>query len=100
MDFLLAIPRMTLAITGNLSAWVKLTQSDISAAALLVDRVSREERVPLNETPLDIPEGGTRDRVLGALLLMGVIELHRDQEEIWLRLPPAAKKSLGGPALE
>ncbi|RYD83913.1 MAG: hypothetical protein EOP84_06955 [Verrucomicrobiaceae bacterium] len=30
MDFLLAIPRMTLAVPANLSAWVRLSKSDQS----------------------------------------------------------------------
>lgn len=101
MDFLLAIPRMTLAIPANLSAWVRLTESHLSAAASLVDRLSAEQRIPVYEAPLEIPEQEVRERVLDALLLLGVIEFQREEDaSIWLKVTPAARNALGGPALE
>ena len=101
MDFLLAIPRMTLAIPANLSAWIHLSEAELSAAVLLVARLSSEQRMPLYETPLEIPQQETRDRVLNALLLLGVIEFQREADSsIWLKVQPAARNELGGPALE
>jgi hypothetical protein len=101
MDFLLAIPRMTLAVSANLSAWVRLSQADLLAAAFLVDRLSSLKRIPLHEAPLEIPKQVTRDKVLTGLLLLGVIEFQRESDfSIWLKITPEAKRSLGGPALE
>lgn len=101
MDFLLAIPRMTLAIPANLSAWVRFTEAHLSAAAVLVDRLSGEQRIPVYEVPLEIPEQAVRERVLDALLLLGVIEFQREADSsIWLKVTPATRNALGGPALE
>jgi hypothetical protein len=100
MDFLLALPRMTLAITGNLSAWQRLSASETSDAAIFMERLIAERRIPIHQTPLDLPDPESRDRILNSLMMLGLVELQHEGTTIWLRVPPAAKISIGFPVLE
>jgi hypothetical protein len=99
MDFMLAVPRMTLAIGGNLSAWQRLTTDQLVEAAHLLERVSRERRVAMHEIPLELPDPHEREIVLNALLLLGVVEIQHADDGIWLRVPPAVRETFGLPAL-
>jgi hypothetical protein len=85
-DFLLAIPRVTLAIWGNFSAWQRLTHDELILAAALLERVAREKRVELRSTPLDIPQEDAREKIIFALLLSRVLEFRREEGVAWLKL--------------
>lgn len=86
LDFLLAIPRTTLAIWANLSAWLRLSPADLHLAADLVAAVTREQKLPVHSVPLAIPDDATRDRVVFALLLLHVLEIRREDDVALLRL--------------
>ncbi len=86
LDFLLSVPRITLAVQENLSAWVSLTPSELALAAHLVDRVRQARKLPLHAAPLEIPEAGARERVILALLMLHVLELRHEEKTAWLRL--------------
>ena len=100
MDFLLAVPRMTLAIVGNLSAWLRLGRHEVQASAHLLERVLRVKKMPIHETPLEIPEPACRENVISALLLLGLLEIHKSDDGIWIRCPLALRESFRFPALE
>jgi hypothetical protein len=100
MDFVLAVPRMTLAIVGNLSAWLTLGRQEIHASASLLERVSQVKRLPIHETPLEIPERNCRENVISALLLLGLLEMHKADDVIWLRLPGSLREAFRFAALE
>jgi hypothetical protein len=93
-DVLLAVPRATLAVWGNLSAWQGLSESELAMAGQLIDRISAEGRVPLHTVPLDIPDRAARKKVLVALQLSEIVEVRRFEGAVWLSLSPANQLAL------
>jgi hypothetical protein len=93
-DFLFAIPRVTLAIWGNLSAWQRLSRDELILAATLLQRIAREKRVTLQSAPLDIPNPDTREKIIFALLLSRVLEFGREEGVAWLKLSSSAREEL------
>lgn len=85
-DFLLALPRITLAVPGTLRAALSLKASERAEAAALLRRLAEERRIPLHSVPLDIPDPRTRFRILFALQLLEVIEMRRRESEWSLSL--------------
>lgn len=85
-DFVLAIPRMTLAIGGTLRAWLRLSEMELRQAAELLHRLAEEKRVPMSGVRLEIPDPPTAAHVLFALQLTQIIDVRRDDTEYWLRL--------------
>lgn len=94
-DLLLAIPRATLAVWGNLSAWQRLDRGDLELAALVVDRLMREGRLPLYSLPLVIAERACRRKVIFALQLVELIELSREAGVPCLRLSKKGRRMCG-----
>jgi hypothetical protein len=87
-DFLLAIPRTTLAAWSTLTAWQWLSAREFSLAASLLERLSRERRVAVHSLPIDIPEDEVRWRILFALQLTQLVDLRRDGRDYWIVLNP------------
>ena len=94
MEFLIAVPRATLAVWGNLSAWQRLDERELGLAAELLAWLIEEGRVPLHRVPLEIPEPRDRMRILLALQLLEVISLRQGEDAVWLTL---AKQSGAAP---
>lgn len=86
MEFLLAMPRATLALWGNVSAWQKLDERELGLAAELIERIVDEERVPLHEVPVEIPDPRDRTRILTALQLIDVLNVRQGEDAVWLTL--------------
>jgi hypothetical protein len=86
-EFLLAIPRATLAVWGNLSAWQRLNETELAQAAQLLARIESEGRLPLHSVPLEIPQPKSRLRILLALQLVEVVHVSRMDGTVWLSLP-------------
>jgi hypothetical protein len=93
-EILLAIPRVTFAIGGTLSAWQHLTRHEFDTAAGLVERLIREHRLLLHSLPLEIPNDKLRLKVLFALQLVQIIEIRRENRELWIALNPLRPASL------
>ena len=93
-DILLAIPRVTLAISANLSAWQRLRREELILAAALLERVAREEKIEFQSTPLDIPEDARREKIILALLLSRALEFRREEGISWLTVSSAARDEL------
>ena len=85
-EFVLAVPRATLAVWGNLSAWQRLDPREMEMAAELLERLADEGRIPLHEVPLDLPDPKTRMRILLALQLVEVLDVERSEGTVWLSL--------------
>ncbi len=88
-DFLLAVPRATLAIWGNLSAWQRLTDDELELAAGLVKLLRDEPRLPLQSLPVELPDRASRRKILLALQLSQVIKIRRTNSVTWLSLTRA-----------
>lgn len=95
-ESLLAVPRATLAVWGNLSAWQKLDEREMGLATDLIARLLEERRVPLHQVPLDIPEPRDRMKILLALQLIEVLRVTRSDETLWLSLAPKNETSTRG----
>ena len=87
-EFILAVPRATLAVWGNLSAWQRLDPREMELAAEFLGRLLDEGRIPLHELPLEIPDPKTRMRILLALQLIEALNVKRSDGTVWLSLPP------------
>lgn len=99
-DFILAIPRMTLAIAGNLSARQRLTDADVEEAARLLERVWQRQRLAMQETPLEIPDDQRRMAVITALMLLGLLELYHANDGVWLRVSGSEREAIERTALK
>ena len=93
-DFLLALPRITLAIGGTLRAWLRLTRAECELAAAFLHRLAHERRVPLHSVPLDITGEPARFRILFALQILEAIDLRRDDHTLWISLNPRGPRAL------
>ena len=93
-DFLLAIPRMTLAIGGTLAAWQRLSDPDLAQAANFLHRLAQATRLPMSGVHVEIPDPAAATRILFALQITQVIDAHRDGQEFWLKLNPLRPASL------
>lgn len=86
MEFLIAVPRATLAVWGNLSAWQRLDARELGLAAELIERIADAGRVPLQQVPLEIPDPRDRMRILLALQLIEVLSIRQGEDAVWLSL--------------
>jgi hypothetical protein len=85
-ECVLLVPRMTLSVGGTLAAWQRLDDADLTQAAALLHRLAEEKRIPMSSIRLQIPDPTTAMRVLFALQLTEVVDVHRDGSEFWLKL--------------
>jgi hypothetical protein len=93
-EILLAIPRATFAIGSTLSAWQNLAPRELTTAAELVDRLGHDRRMPLHALPLEIPNERLRLKILFALQLLQIVEIRREDRELWISLSPLRPASL------
>ena len=89
VEFLLAIPRATLAVWGNFSAWQSLDAREFELAGDLIERLVSERRIPLQQVPLEIPDPRDRMKILLALQLIEVLQVTHIERVAWLSLPGA-----------
>jgi hypothetical protein len=94
LDFLLAVPRMTLAVVGTLRAWLCLSNGELLQAAELLHRLCREKRVPVSGVRLQVHDPESAVRILFALQMTQVIDSYREGNEFWLRLNSLRPASL------
>ena len=85
-EFLLAVPRATIAVWGNLSAFQRLDAREIELAADFLETLASERRIPLHRVPLDIPDPRDRMRILLALQLIEVLSVRQGEDAVWLLL--------------
>ena len=93
-DFLLALPRITLAVPGTLRAWLRLSPAEREIAAAFLHRLAGERRIPLHSVPLDIADEPMRFRILFALQLLEAIDLRRDDHALSITLNPRGPRAL------
>ncbi len=93
-DFVLALPRITLAVPGTLSAWLTLSRAESEIAATFLHRLASERRIPLHSVPFDIADESLRFRILFALQIIEAIDLRRDEHALWINLNPRGPRAL------
>lgn len=81
LDFVLAVPRLTLSVFGTATARVRLDEEQLALAWNLLRRMREAGKpMPLYEVPLELPEEERRERVLLALQLSELIEVRRSKD--------------------
>jgi hypothetical protein len=94
LEFILAVPKMTLAVGGTLAARQSLSDEELLDAADLLHRLGEEKRVPMSGVRLQIPDPEAAVRILFALQMTDVIDTFREGNEFWLRLSALRPASL------
>ena len=89
LEFLFAVPRATIAVWGNFSAWQSLDAREYELATDLIERLVSEQRIPLQQVPLEIPDPRDRMKILLALQLIEVLQVTHIERVAWLSLPGA-----------
>jgi hypothetical protein len=96
-DLLLFLPRITLASVYNFAAWARLPSAALPHASRLLTRLCAEDRVPMHELPLDIPNDAVRERILATFELTQLTEVRQERGQLvlrWSALAPEAFRSL------
>lgn len=75
-DIVLAIPRATFAIWSTLTARQRLSDGELAQASELLQHLTAVERLPLHAAGYDLPDPAAREKVLFALQLTRVIDIH------------------------
>ena len=83
-DFVLAIPRATLAIWGNLRALQSLDDSELAIAAAFLQRAVMERGIPVYRLPLDLPDPAAQKKIILGLQLVELLTQRRRGDEMWL----------------
>lgn len=94
LEVALAVPRLTLSIWGTLSAWQQLDARERADAIALVERLGEVRRIPLSRMALEIPNAPRRFKVLFALQMVQIIDVRREDRDLWVTLNPLRPKAL------
>lgn len=98
-EFLLAIPRATLAAWGNFRAYQFLDEHEMALAWQLLQKIEREKRVSLHHVPVEIADSRLREKVLIALQLVELIDFRKSDNELWLVLRDDKARALCQPRI-
>lgn len=96
-DIILLLPRLTLAVWENLTAWVSLSRHEFQSAAALLDRLRGSRQVAIQELPLEIPDEAMRWRILYGLQVAQLVDARRKGGVVWLYLSGLAPDVFRGP---
>ena len=97
MDFALALPRTTLAAWDTLFAFQFLDEKERSLAWRLLQRLDKTPALPAYALPQELPDPDTRQKILMALQLTGLITFRWQGEDLMLILcEEPARQVLGG----
>ena len=86
MDIILVLPRITLAVWGNYSARQVPTERELRAAWRLLQAIGEMDhrKMNINQLPLEIPKPRLRARVVFLLQLVGLVDVRRYHDGLWL----------------
>jgi hypothetical protein len=85
-EFLLAIPRITFSMFSTISAWRRLSPSELEQAASFIHRLAEERRLPLPSVPQEIPDARSRENILLTLQIMQIIDLQKRDRDWFVTL--------------
>ena len=95
-DVLLFLPRLTLTIPLNFTAWTRLPADLRHGAAALLDRLRTERKLAMSTLAFDLPDERQRARVVRVLQMLQITEIRSEKGELWLRFSPLAPRELRG----
>jgi hypothetical protein len=95
LEAIFALPNLTVSSLQTLTALRALSESELEAAWRLLQKITREEYVRVQELPLEIPNEGARRRVMLSLQLTKLIELQAGQDGVGFRVADEKAKRLG-----
>lgn len=95
LEIILMVPRMTLAVWGNLRAWARLDEFERQLAWRVLEAVAWAERLPAQSVPLEIPDEKMRNKILLALQISDLIETREIQEQTYFILKNEGVAQLG-----
>ena len=95
-DVILFLPRLTLTIPLNFTAWTRLPAFLRHDAATLLDRLRAERKLAMSMLPFDLPDERHRVRIVRALQMLQITEIRPEKGELWLRFSPLAPRELRG----
>lgn len=84
IDLILAVPRATVGVCGNLSALLFLNSVEFEEASNFLQRLQMHERMPLHAVPIELTDSARRDRILLSLQLLDLIELRKYDDGVWV----------------
>jgi hypothetical protein len=85
-DLILAVPRATASIWGTISAYQFLDERELELAWRLMKRIHEQRRLSIFSVPQEIAGERDRNRILVALQLTDLVEVHTIGSEIRLLL--------------
>lgn len=94
-DIVLAIPRATIAAWSTFTARQHLTETELALAAGFLSRLAPRGRIAMSTVGYDIPDAATREKVLLALQITGVIDVLHGKAETSILLSAQRPASLG-----
>ena len=86
IDVIFAVPNMTISALYTLAAYRSLGEGELFAAWRLLGAIAREGSLPMQQVPLEVPGNSTRNNVLMALQLSGLIEVKADSQGVRLQM--------------
>lgn len=95
LDVVLGLPRLTLGAWSTFTARQHLTDAEFAQAGAFLARLATAGRVPLSSAGYDMPGVATRERVLFALQITGVIDVIPGREGTSIYLSAQRPASLG-----
>ncbi len=93
-DIILMVPRMTLFVWSALSAYQFLNRREMRLAWRLLQRIEEERKVSVSSVPLDIPSPRMQEKILVALQLVELIDVHKGENDLTLRLKDEKARKL------
>lgn len=85
LDFVLMVPRMTLAIGDTLRALQFLNRRELSLAVHLLQRIEQSQSaLPVHAVPLEIPDDRAREKILFALQITELLDFRKKGAELLL----------------
>lgn len=97
LDFILMLPRITLSIWGTLRAYQSLNARERGLALNLLQRIERDEPLPVYAVPQEIPEERARIKILLALQITELVNLRKRDEDLVLALHDEKARALCHP---
>jgi hypothetical protein len=97
LDVILMVPRITLSIWGTLRAYQSLDKRERGLALNLLQRIERDEPLPVYAVPQEIPDERARIKILLALQITELVNLRKRDEDFVLALRDENARALCHP---